>query len=179
MANSIDQIIQKCEDVYGLRVDGHQQAYAEFLGRQLRAHPEYDLDYKTKGAKRNPYPYFNLLVDKLLLFSYLIGQIPIHTGVQENPKSKRIKTVYDLKLLSQSEIQYYSQRNFRLGIVKIVDSRLYSLYGRINTRKRDSGFQNWEQMIDELGKDTMVMRYFGERIGYDQVRKRSKPHKKS
>ena len=103
MANTLEGIINVCKERYGLEVSNkNKNRYTQFLKRQLNTHREYDINEKIP-ARDNPFPYFSLMVSKLQLFSYLIGETRIIAGYEGHTKEKRIKSVGDLYLLRPSE----------------------------------------------------------------------------
>ena len=66
---TITEVVKACKDRYKLRVPSPKNKYANFLERQLNAHPEYtDITEDTPGMA------FSFMVDKLLLFYYMSGE---------------------------------------------------------------------------------------------------------
>ena len=179
MAKSIDDIIATCKEKYNLKVTSdNERVYRDFLERQLKAHTTYDLNKKTRPASKYPYPYFNLMVSKLSLFSYLIGETPIISGYEGNTKKKKLKRVKDLILLSPSEIgesgfgSLEAKDRQRALAVRQTDKFLLSLYRSFlnNHHKYQNIWPNWNTVINQLGKDPVVQRYYGKKIISDMIK---------
>lgn len=179
MPKSLDDVIQACRDKYELAAEGKvREKYIHFLERQLQAHPEYDinkksgeLDFGLEGESKphsdsgnNYFPYFNLMLNKLLLFSYLAGDTPIIAGQEGDTRKERISSAKDLYLLKGRELGASDAKKNR------TDSRLFRLYGRINNKSNYYGFPDWGDCIDELGRDREVVIHFGQRIDYNMVK---------
>jgi hypothetical protein len=172
MTRTLADVIKACEERYMLKVTPkNKQTYVSFLQRQLKAHPDYDLNFE-KSRGQFPSPYLNLLVDKLLILSYLLGQTPIIAGYRDetgyNTYETRIKNVKHLYLLRRAEMGYGS--NNVHASKKRTDERLFRLAGRIEARKQKLKLIGWAEIIDELGNDWAVKRYFGQKITYNMVR---------
>ncbi|MBW2993338.1 hypothetical protein KY317_02070 [Candidatus Woesearchaeota archaeon] len=181
---TIEDIVDVCEEKYELNVTKeNKRKYSNFLKRQLKKHPEYDINKTTNKKKTSKaYIYFNFLVDKLLLFSYLIGETEITAGYGSHTYKKRIKGADDLYLLRPSETGHSSKAKERK-----TDRQLFKLIGRIRVRyylhkdkfsyiqkrgeciddEETDNVQNWGECIDELGEDTSVIKHLGKRIDYN------------
>tara|TARA_Y100000294_G_C8556237_1_gene337284 strand:+ start:189 stop:632 length:444 start_codon:yes stop_codon:yes gene_type:complete len=123
------------------------------------------------------YPWVNLLVDKLLLFSYIIGDIPItvdgkgteiRIGRYEDKSLKPVEeSANDLNLLSFTSIRGRDKE------AQYPDKRLARLYyrneNRRNTLTGGKKYKNWKRLIDEIGKDEIVRNYFGRNISFNDV----------
>jgi len=179
MANTLEGIINVCKERYGLEVSNkNKNRYTQFLKRQLNTHREYDINEKIP-ARDNPFPYFSLMVSKLQLFSYLIGETRIIAGYEGHTKEKRIKSVGDLYLLRPSELggtisgslKSYEQAVRRKS--KNTDKKLCSLYISFqnyiqkNKSINKEVWSNWGSAIEELGQDKEVVRYLGIEINYN------------
>lgn len=173
--NTLDDVIKECQEKYVLGVtERNRSKYVAFLQRQLKAHPDYNLNFRTEATK-NPFPYFNLIVDKLLLFSYLIGETPIIAGYKEHTEVKRIKSIRDLYLLRPAEMGY-GRRASKSALMRRTDRRLFDLCHRFYNKKNIFKSQNWGEAIDELGRDIVVIRHFGQKITYDMVKSCPSPN---
>ncbi|RJQ16771.1 hypothetical protein C4573_01770 [Candidatus Woesearchaeota archaeon] len=179
---TLDQIIQICDEQIGHNGD---HAYREFLLRQIEMHPEYDLGYRRPNGKASgltAYPWANVLIDKTRIFSYLLGDIPIATaegkkriGRDKHGNPKTIdKRAEDLTLLSQKSMgintSYKENRH---------DHKLLTVYRRLMSRRYSvnfghANFQNWQNIIDEIGKDPAIVAYFGRAISYADVSQHNK-----
>ena len=177
MANTLDDVIKTCVYRHQLAITpATRNKYLAFLQRQLSRHPEYDLNFRAPRAKKNPYPTLNLMVDKLLLFSYLIGEIPIIAGYKDHAERRQIISANDLYLLRLTEIGHAGQSYATRGILRQTDRRLYDLAARFTNHKSRYGFHSWGEAIDELGQDEEVVRYFGQQITYAMVRNCKSPN---
>ena len=104
MMNTIEDVVRICEKRHELRVKKESRpSILGFLRRDLALNPWYDLDYHT-NAKHHAFPIMNILVDKLLLFSYLTGRSEIIVGSRERPEGKLITSALDLYLLRPSTV---------------------------------------------------------------------------
>jgi hypothetical protein len=174
----LEKVLETYESTFGLSTERKKAMYVGFLERQFKLHPEYDLEYKRpkgKGRGTTAYPWLNLIIDKLLMFSYMIGEAPILAsrrkvkciGRHKDGKLKPVKErAVDLRLFSgkaMGEGKHKSNRS---------DMKLYRLYARQVNRKYKPTFenhhQNWRSIIDELGRDIEVMKYFGRRVTYER-----------
>ncbi|MBW2989348.1 hypothetical protein KY358_03450 [Candidatus Woesearchaeota archaeon] len=171
MPKTLDDVIETYEKKYGLKVTKKNKVkYKRFLGRQLKEHKGYNLNEKKDYHYRKVFPYMNLMVDRLLLFSYLIGETPIVAGNVLKTEVKKIQGVEDLYLLRPAEVgetHYDRKYKDKGGMKNKTDDRLFKLYGRIRNTKKLGG--NWGETIDDLGKDKEVSRHFGQRIDYNMV----------
>jgi hypothetical protein len=164
-------IIKTCEKKYGLEVTNkNTKTYLHFLTRQVAAHPDYKIAKKDLPGQKS-YRFFCLLVDKLLLFSYLVGETRIIAGYKDetgdHTHKQCINDVKDLYLLRQSEMGYY--QDAMEADKRRTDPELFRLLGRIVVRKCKFGFPGWRESIDELGNDPTVKRHFGQKIAYEMV----------
>lgn len=160
---TIDDVVQLCQEYRGLEVnDLNEDDFLGFLERQLILHKEYDLNQKTihglAGRPVSGFRYVNVLVDKLLFFSYFIGETPIKVNRRTKrwigrDKSGNLKPVkdraYDLSLITPASIKSKTDR------------RLYSLYARLNNN------YSWLALVNELLHDKGVISYVGRRTYSD------------
>ncbi len=173
------ELISVWEGNFGFDAVGEtKEKYFGFLRRQLTKHREYDLNFRKVNGRGNGltrFPWADYLIDRLLLFSYIIGDTPI--VVDFDGRVRRIgygdgvlKPVElrteDLRLLSGKNIgvnkQYEEYRT---------DMRLFRLYNRTSLRRYKKTFrekwQGWGQAIDEIGRDKDVVRFFGREVSYE------------
>ena len=174
----LERILEAYEKKFGLKVGRLKTKYIRFLERQLEAHPEYDLEYhhpKGRGGGVTRNPWINLLADKLLLFSYMLGEALIVVkkgrkrmiGRFSNGNLKPVeKRAEDLVLLSYKSMGYGRYKEKR------TDARLCQLLARQNCRRDKPCFkekyQDWRSIIDELGRDQEVRKYFGREVSYER-----------
>jgi len=155
----IEDIIELCERNFTFPInDNSRKTYSEFLERQLEKHPEYDLNERvdTSGQSFSDFEYVNALVDKLLLFSYIIGETPIkidfigtegNIGRYGNGSFKPIEE--RRKDLDYLRVRYKGwNRRYRN------DDQLAELRTRLANRAIANGW------ITELGHDIAVIDYF-------------------
>jgi hypothetical protein len=174
----LEEIINRAKVDIGLTANRHnKRKYMEFLEWQLEIHPEYDLMYTDHGTGnkqvKTPYPIRGLLVDKLMLFSYMIGETPIvidpegsELRIGRRPDGAfRAVSVRDrdLTLLGPSQMGVYTKYKHNK-----TDTILSNLYLRNEARKKREHFrgvyQNWSALIDEIGSYSVVMEHFGQQI---------------
>ena len=172
MVKTIDDVVNFCEEKYALKITrGNRRTYKNFLERFLEKQ-KYDLNFKTSNKPNAGYPYFRLTADVLLLFSYMTGKTEIEAGIVGNSCKKQIKSVEDLYLLRLAETGASGKNHIK---EKRTDQRLFRLIGRINGRKHVDYIRyhiempGWNELIDELGKDKNVKKYFGQQITYKMV----------
>lgn len=157
MNHTIDNVIQECKTSNGLEVTPeNRRLHFEFIQRQLDVHKDYDLNFRPGNSKRLSYPFFDLLSDKLYIFSILVRQ----TGVRTNPHNEETTFIDDVEKLKFLRIRG-SNRNFW------DDESLYYLYSRRETNKKKSGMIKYKDIINELGKDSEVIKIWGKGISYD------------
>ena len=175
----LEKVLETYEEQFGFSTDRLKSKYIGFLERQLESHPEYDLEYKRvkgKGQGATAYPWLNLMIDKLLLFSYMIGEAPIlasignkrRIGRDKKGKLKPIKErALDLRFLSGKSLGENTKHKKNR-----TDIRLYRMYCRQVNRKYKPAYENhhqsWRSIIDELGQDPEVMKYFGRPAFYER-----------
>lgn len=185
MRNTISDMIRACEENYGLEVsDNNRNKYVGFLERQLKSHPEYDLNLRTPHPNKKIFSYLNLMRDKLLLFSYLIGETSIVAGYKGHTEERRVRSIDDLYLLRPSELggtiggDLEGIERSRKMALRQTDRNLLSLYWlfRINHSNYKHFWPSWGNMIDELGKDKEVIKYFKQKITYKMVKKCKSPN---
>ena len=157
--------IEAILDVYEKHYGGcDREEYGSFLEEQLDLHREYDLRLNKNETRRRgltSYPWVNLLVDRVLIFSYLVGDRSITV---EDGEEKTINEVEDLTLLTPSSVGVGAKENKRN------DSFLLALYFRINNRRYsppfNENYQYWGTTIDELLGDDSVVEHLGKRVYY-------------
>jgi len=158
--SSIDNIIALCESNFTFPInDSSRKMYLEFLERQLEKHPEYDLSESVEsggfGKSYTDFKYVNALVDKLLLFSYIVGETPIikdlvgttiNIGRDENGDLKPIE--------DRGEDLYYLNVGINKRKTPKTDFQLSRLRARLSNKIISNGW------ITELGQDVAVIDYF-------------------
>ena len=169
----LEEILDLCKEEHSLNINNNRESAIGFLQRQLKLHQEYNLGYHRGGNGLTLYPWINLLVDKLLLRSYINGdmQITVSDGTNRNiGKSENIlkpieERAEDLVLLAPTTFGYTAEY-----IKNRTDMRLYHLFTRHNVRRYKPCFmktyQNWGDLIDEIGRDKETVKYFGRVIRY-------------
>lgn len=165
MAYRLEEIIDFCEKGHGVLFKD-RTTLINFLRMQLINHKDY------RSNSKNNYFYFEILADKLLLFSYLIGKTSIVLGRGDDVRLCKIESIQDFYLLKSAEPRFILDRSQ-------VDPALANLFLRINNRKKKKtkyNLQTWKEHIDELGKCQEVIKYFGRAITYENV-KSSQPAK--
>jgi hypothetical protein len=194
MTNTIYDIIWRCREKYGLELTSQNTPkYIGLVKRQEILHPEYDLNYRTGHYKcRSTFIYLNLSMNKLLLFSYIIGETTITAGFTDYEVEKRIGyhlgSEWDLKPKKERKKDLYLLRPSELGgniggdlrgieraermALRQTDRKLLSLHGRLNSdySRFKQPFLSWGGAIDELGRDREVVRFFGQIITYEMVK---------
>jgi len=178
---ALEEIIMHAERYLGLCVDSKShKAYMGFLDWQTDLHPEYDLDYTDSNTAnkqvKSRHPFRGLLVDKLMLFSYMIGMTPIifdsngstvRIGRKSNGRLKEQGERHkDLVLLSPAQIGAYTKYSHNR-----TDPILLNLFYRHMKRKglryyEGIEFQNWQDLIDEIGSYSAVDKYYGHKINF-------------
>ena len=185
MAQSLESVLEHFKNKYALDLDGTNRSfYLSFLQRQeareKSMHTDYNLESRRSDNRRVGKPYFNVMVDKLLLFSYLTGKMEIIAGYNDNAEIKRIESINNLYLLRPAEIGRQTRQNedfsYRMPTEKRTDLVLYHLISRIISRKQRSKTQNWPEMINELAEDEGVIDHFGQKINYQMVLKCKSPN---
>lgn len=210
MINTINDVVRAREEKYELKTTNkNRDEDIGFLERQLNTHPNYDLNKRNLKGQLNPFPYLNLMRDKLLLFSYLTGETPIIAGYKDHEVKRRIGWYtsgdkrldgsivkrWELKPIKERKKDLYLLRPSDLGCVhgnledieksrktdlKKTDEHLFSLYNlfQVNhSRDQCKDFwPNWSQVIDELGKGIVIVKYFGQKITYEMVKKCESPN---
>lgn len=202
MLNTINDVIIAWEEKYGLKTTNRNKDIG-FLERQLKAHPDYDLNKQTPHPIMKIFPYLNLMRDKLLLFYYLIGETIIIAGYKDHEVKRRIGWYtpgdkrpdgciaenWELKPKEERKEDLYLLRISELGCVrgdigiierlkkidlKKTDKHLFSVYNLFQVNHSRDQYKdfwpNWGQVIDELGKDREVVKYFRQKITYEMVK---------
>jgi len=152
---SIEDVIKSCTEQYGLNVtEGSKQKYRAFLERQLQKHPEYNLDDKPKkGAGLGTC--FTLLVDKLLIFSYLIRESQTKLGPFQDTVINKDEKLALLRVRGRDGSLWN-------------DKRLHSVYIRRDYHYKTHKTQRYVAIIDELGEDSEVVKLWKRKISYQK-----------
>ena len=171
---TIDDIISVYENHFKFEVsDGNRDNYRAFLERQLQTHSEIDLEFERergRGRGITKHLWVNLLVDKLLLFSYIIGNTPIVVDLEGNERRIGRYEGHNLKPINEraNDLILLSGASKQ----KMTDKKLRHLYVNL-TRRKYTGtlkekMQTWTDLINEIGKDPSVIEYFGGVISYQR-----------
>lgn len=171
MEITLDGIISKVEDKYGVELtDISRRISREFLERQNAQYTKYR--FIGEDIQSNPAPniLFAALVDRLMVFLYLVGEIPITAGRKNATEVNQIKTIDDLWMLSPVEIGIGNLKNRSVAPTNKTDSRLYNLYSRILYKAKNNGFPNWPDGINQIGKDRYVKKHFRREISFEDVK---------
>jgi len=138
-----DVIINECVQNYKLEVNSrNQKTYCAFMERQLAK--------ELKDTKQ----YRELLMDKLLIFSYLLGERPVYESRTKPPV--RIKKREQLKLMRFKGHDTMAWSDTRLGQINC----------RRNYGKRWYGFLSYVDIISELGKEPEIVKRWRGPISY-------------
>jgi hypothetical protein len=192
LGNNLRDIVNECEKKYDLKVnDDNRNMYLAFLerqeGREIATDEKYDLDFMTnpQDSDGNPigrpsFPYFSIMVNKLLLFSYLVGETAIVSGIKGNTKMKKIRKRDDLYLLRATEMGACGNNaikdrdeRIRKRRIKVTDRRLLRLY---NSFQESRAKVNWGQAIDDVGRSEEVLARFGVEITNKIVKETPSPN---
>lgn len=153
---TLDEIIASAKRDYGLSVtETNLPPFKSFLKRQMRAHPEYDLEFKP--APRAHRIYVDLLVDKSLLFAYLFRQRAVYQDGTE--------TVLD------SDEKLALLKAYPSDLPSWPDRRLACIYTRRSSACHKYGQDSlmlYVQIINEVGKDPAVVSLWGKEIQYER-----------
>ncbi len=155
---TIEDVIKECEEQFGLKVTKqNREKYTAFLERQLKAHPEYDLNFKP--SYRNSLIYCSLLVDKLMIFSYLTRE----RKVKANPRGD--ETLID----TNEKLHLLGIRGPSSNLWD--DSNLFTIYQRRARNKKEHERYKlplYSQMITDVGADKAVVDIWGRKLTYEQ-----------
>ena len=167
--HTLDDVIRIAQDKYTLKVtEENKPKYIGFVQRQLDLWG-YDLNYRlpdTSPVNTSPstFPYLTLVVDKLLIFAYLIREKPI---IDEFDEETFLDCDEKLSLL-------------RVGASRdeCSDRNLYNLYVRRQKNHKNHGLLGYINIINEIGADPEVVLIWGRELGYqtDVSPKTQKPY---
>lgn len=189
--NTLEDVVKGCKEEFKIKNDN---IYLPFLKRQETRERSrnwsYDLDFIDTGINK-PH-YFHMMVCKLMLFSYLSGitgiragyNADLEKGIKAKKVNRRIKSVNDLYLLRPAEFMGATKNNIspeerkRIKEMRQTDKRLCKLYNIFTSRayKKETVWQKWGEVIDELGHDDFLHNYFGVRISYSMVKRCPSPY---
>lgn len=171
-----EDVVNACADKYGLIITKENRSfYSGFVHRHKSQH-KYDISTTISNINRGGYVYFDLMIDKLLMFAYLTGQMPITVGFEGNTQEIFIESEADLYALKWKEVGLLNRK-------RRTDDRLLRLYITLNSRNNRYGnlgnkfSLNWSDLIIEVGRDLEVVRYLGKNITYEMVSKCFSPYK--
>lgn len=174
MLDTIDDVIERCKNGYGLVVvdqntgiqegiEENKSKFVDFVVRHLKAHPDYNLNQRTKN---NNHPYKTLMSHILFLFSIMDGQTPVIAGYMGHTEEKRMQSVMDLYLLRPAELgaivggDREAEASIKKHYDRLTDERLFSLYTSFAVRHyRNHNFPNWGSAINDLGTDKEVFNH--------------------
>ncbi|HIH43451.1 TPA: hypothetical protein HA246_07475 [Candidatus Woesearchaeota archaeon] len=169
MEITLENIIGNLEINHGIKLDSiTARASKKFLKRQDRDYARYKFLGDNRHIGSGTYQLFQALTDRLMLFLYLTGKIPIITGTNGDIKTQRIKSIDDLWMLKPKELGVLAETGHPNPKAFRTDDRLTKLCYRIYDRSRYK-FPNWTGHLDELGKDEAVAKYFGREISSKDV----------
>ena len=149
---TIEDVISELQEHYALgRTPDQEQRYRAFLQRQQRKH-KYDLNCRPRRRGRlvQRSPYFDLLVDSALLFSYLMGEREVR---DDYGKLSFIATREEIKCL---KVASSVER----------DSGISQIYNRRDKASRDFRLPSYVDLFNEIGSDQAVRKKRGEAINY-------------
>ena len=170
MESCVDEVVKALESRHELQITGSSRTALEgFLERHLEEYPP-DKPYlmiRPSGWRRGLL-WREMMADRVLLFLYITGEVPITTDKVSGAK-KRIgrnddgslkpveEKLKDLVLLSQKSFgavpSYKKNRN---------DDRLRGFYNKIQT------YNKWRDLIEEIFQDTIVENYYGQHPSVDR-----------
>jgi len=153
MGNTIDDVIRSCAERYKLLLDDESAGmYRAFLGRQQEEH-NYDLDLSKNERGRPAQLYFELLVDKLLLFSVLARRRKVS---DEFENEKFVDSYENLELFRVKGAAAYLWD----------DSSLCHAYIRRIRAEKNHNLMKYTEILDELGQDPEVVLIWGAQLNY-------------
>src|SRR3989344_3540483 len=145
---SLDDVIGEAQEHYGLAVtEQNHSLYQGFLKRQQYKH-HYNLERRTSGGTK---PYVDLLIDSLLLFSYLMRE-----------RITKDETGQDTRLDSEEKLHLLQTP----GEDRTSDSRLRTLYTRRRVARQRFRMPTYVELVDEIGSDPEVRKLWGRKITY-------------
>ena len=151
---TIDDVIETAQTEYLLDVTAkNRDSFKGFLERQLKNHKEYDLNCRI--GKSGVYPSFALLVDELLIFSYLTRKRKVKQHGRDQ-EGTYVDTDEKLKLLKARGPDVHSWD----------DQDLFCVYNRRKYGKKNYGLMRYVEIIDEIGRDQEVKRIWSREITY-------------
>jgi hypothetical protein len=178
--HTIDDVLSECAEKRGLDLRRKKPFYRDFVERHIEEH-DLDLDFFIEyGSDARSYTSFNVAVDRLLHFSYLVGKTPIIAGVKGDTREERITSVSQIYLLRLVELGFpnsggYYQKSLSLK----TDQRLFELAMRASARARSVTpvqYPNWASQNDILGQDQEVVRNLGVPITNKMIQKCPSPN---
>jgi len=158
-------ILKASEMDYKLEINiKNGKRYTGFLKRQLDAHPDYNIGHRpAKNRITNIFPYRNLMVDKLLIFLYLMGERKVK-GEFLGYNGKYIKYPEGTPLDTDEKLRLLKQQ----GVHQLMwdDSDLGRMFSRRRTGKSRFGMLGYAEVINEVGRDPEVKELWGREITY-------------
>ena len=175
MQCTLDDIVTIAQVVSGISVtDENRSKYISFLQRQIdkqgyiledktdkldqRLHEYRGGNVKirfTQGALRGVTSVNYMLADALAIFSYLIRETPVEES--DSGKITTLRSAEDLHLLRQGS----SRDDFPSDAI----SKIY--IRRLNQKKANPELMNYQEIINEIGKDPEVVRVWGRELRYE------------
>jgi len=156
MANTLDDVLVACDSRYNINAENHEtrDSCISFLRRQQKKH-NYDLDFRENTRGGNVY--FDLLADKLFIFSILAGM-------------RKVKDVYQNETLVDSDDKLILLRS--VGTVGYMwsDDDLYHAYCRMENaaRRQDNKKFKYMSVIDDVGQDKEIAGIWGRKLNYKE-----------
>lgn len=157
----IDDILEAVQKTFSfLPPYQKEKDYSAFLERQIEIHQqEYDFNFQRtkKGNFRPQQPYLWLMVDKLLLCAYLLGDRKIR------------ESEYDLQKVFIITVDKLPLLRSRGDVTSLwPDSPLYSLYNRRERAHRvNNNFPKYRTILDEIGADALMVEKWGRALSYE------------
>jgi len=131
--------------------------YEAFLERQIPNYPNLFSDEKLKGNVKNKF--INLLVDKLLVFGYLMRFEEVQLKEFE-PEHTYLSDFSILKLIRSRGLRKTDYPDYRVADLVI---RRYAAHQRDKLL-----IPIYQNMIDDVGNDPEVKKLWGTQLRYDK-----------
>jgi len=128
----------------------------DFLIHTIAAERGLDNKLSLGSGKKSDKAHAHALANRLLLFSYAIGELPITFGFGDARRKRFVNGRGDLYLLHGNEQFFYLPD----GSVNQTDPLLLALYTAITKSSSSKRYKvfNWEETIDVVGSDSILKR---------------------
>jgi len=148
---TLQSIIKRTETTHKIKLNNNNlDYYYNFMSRQMEAHKEYDPNLACSTGKTNVYPYRQLLIDKVLLFSVLSRKTQIR---DETDGFTFVDSEEKLRLLSARGKEYW------------YDNRLKSIHSRGVAGRIP---ETYETILNDIGKDEAITAIWGRQLDYER-----------